>query len=178
MYVLSEAHVLAEVSDLPAATLHALVEANFGAYAAGVSTRITSGSYVAPAGERPSSGLDLGIKDVGIGVGIAKERGVRLRVGELCLEGMEGARGWGEKEGKAERLDSSSVFGSVRVGAGLGFESEVVRERDGRMTGRRATRRPRNPAPQPPRTRQTKPNRGPTSPSSAPWYTRAAVWPW
>lgn len=132
MYVLSEAHVLAEVSDLPAATLHALVEANFGAYAAGVSTRITSGSYVAPAGEKPSSGLDLGIKDVGIGVGIAREKGVRLRVGELCLEGMEGARGWGEMEGKSERLDSSSVFGSVRVGAGLGFESEVVRERDGK----------------------------------------------
>ncbi|CAI6241581.1 unnamed protein product [Periconia digitata] len=133
MYLLSEAHVLAESADLPSSVLESLIEQNFGAYAAGVSKRITSGSYIAPEGERPSSGLELGIKDVGIGVGIAREKGVRLRVGELSLEGMEGARAWGEREGNGmvERLDSSSVFGGVRVANGLGFESGVVKERDG-----------------------------------------------
>ncbi|PVI08460.1 NAD(P)-binding protein [Periconia macrospinosa] len=132
MYLLSEAHVLAEVSDLPAQTLESLIEQNFGAYAGGVSKRITSGSYVAAEGERPSSGLALGIKDVGIGVGIAKEKGLGLKVGELSLEAMERAKRWGEERGKEALMDSSSVFGSVRAQAGLEFESEVVKRRDGK----------------------------------------------
>ncbi|KAF2637959.1 NAD(P)-binding protein [Massarina eburnea CBS 473.64] len=130
-YTVSEAHVLGEKTGLPAGLLDTLIEQNFGAYAHAVSRRMVEGAYCPALGEAPSSGLELGIKDVGHGVGVAREHGVGLEVGELCLRAMGEAREWGEREGRGRRLDSTAVYGSVRVRAGLGFESGVVRERDG-----------------------------------------------
>lgn len=133
MTLLSEAHVLAEKSGLPASVLEDLVEENFGAYALGVSRRLTRGTYLPPVGEAPSSGLELGIKDVGHGVGLAREKDMRLRIGEMYLEAAEEARVYGEQRGR--RCDSSAVFGVVRQRAGLEFENEAVRERDGGVEG-------------------------------------------
>jgi 3-hydroxyisobutyrate dehydrogenase-like beta-hydroxyacid dehydrogenase len=129
MYLLSEAHVLAEKSGLPAPVLESLIEANFGAYAANTSKRLTSGSYMPAAGQAPNSGLELAIKDVGIGLGIAREQGVKLEVGEVSMGAMQEARAFGNEKGR--RLDSHSVFGIVRKKAGLEFENAAVRERDG-----------------------------------------------
>ncbi|KAF2447662.1 NAD(P)-binding protein [Karstenula rhodostoma CBS 690.94] len=129
MYLLSEAHVLAEKAGLPASVLESLIEANFGAYAANTSKRLTSGSYMPAAGQAPNSALELAIKDVGIGLGIANEQGVRLEVGELSMGAMEEARAFGEEKGR--KLDSHSVFGVVRKKAGLRFENEAVKKRDG-----------------------------------------------
>ncbi|KAF1915098.1 hypothetical protein BDU57DRAFT_262458 [Ampelomyces quisqualis] len=130
MVLLSEAHTLASVSGLPAETLHELVERNFGAYAAGVSERLIGGAYCPAAGEVPRSGLELGIKDVGHGVGLAREKGMRLRVGEMYLDAAGEAKAWGDERGR--RMDSSSVFGVVRTRAGERFETDVVKARDER----------------------------------------------
>ncbi|KAH5552937.1 hypothetical protein HBI25_179320 [Parastagonospora nodorum] len=128
MYLLSEAHTLASASGLPADTLHTLVSENFGTYAAGVSERLISGAYCPAEGEAPRSGLELGIKDVGHGVRVAKEKGLELRVGEMYLDAAGEAKVWGDERGR--RMDSSSVFGVVRARAGLEFETDVVRKRD------------------------------------------------
>ncbi|KAH7414466.1 hypothetical protein DE146DRAFT_731913 [Phaeosphaeria sp. MPI-PUGE-AT-0046c] len=122
MMLLSEAHTLAEISGLPSSTLHDLVAQNFGAYAAGVSERLVSGAYCPARGEAPRSGLELGIKDVGHGVQLAREGGMQLRVGEMYLGAAGEAKAWGDKEGR--RMDSSAVYGVVRERAGLGFERE------------------------------------------------------
>lgn len=129
MYLLSEAHVLAEKSGLPAPVLESLIEANFGTYAANTSKRLTSGSYMPSVGQAPNSALELAFKDVGIGLGIAREQGVRLEIGELSMGAMEEARTFGEEKGR--KLDSHSVFGVVRKKAGLEFENEAVKGRDG-----------------------------------------------
>jgi 3-hydroxyisobutyrate dehydrogenase-like beta-hydroxyacid dehydrogenase len=129
MFLLSEAHTLAEKVNLPTPVLESLIEQNFGAYAHGISRRLTSGAYYPAEGQAPSSGLELGIKDVGHGLSISKEKGIKLEVGELSMSAMEEAKVFGGKMGR--RMDSSSVFGVVRRRAGLAFETEVVRVRDG-----------------------------------------------
>jgi 3-hydroxyisobutyrate dehydrogenase-like beta-hydroxyacid dehydrogenase len=128
MFLLSEAHTLAEKAELPASVLESLIEQNFGAYAYGVSKRLTSGAYYPEEGQAPTSGLELGIKDVGHGVSVAREKGMRLEIGELSMGTMEEAKRFGDERGR--RLDSSSVFGVVRQRAGLEFETEGVRVRD------------------------------------------------
>ncbi|RYN35819.1 hypothetical protein AA0113_g1288 [Alternaria arborescens] len=128
MMLLSEAHVLAEKAGLPASVLESLVEENFGAYAHGVSKRLTSGSYLPAPGQAPSSGLELGIKDVGHGVSLAKQAGMTLGIGEMYLGAAEEAKAYGDEMGR--RCDSSAVFGIVRKRAGLDFESDRVKERD------------------------------------------------
>ncbi|KAL5429129.1 hypothetical protein PMIN04_000371 [Paraphaeosphaeria minitans] len=136
MYLLSEAHVLAEKSGLPATLLESLIEANFGAYAANTSKRLTSGSYMPTAGQAPNSALELAIKDVSIGLGIAKEQGVKLEIGELSMGSMQEAKAFGDESGR--KLDSHSVFGVVRKKAGLEFENEAVKERDGSREQKKA----------------------------------------
>ncbi|KAF2704452.1 NAD(P)-binding protein [Pleomassaria siparia CBS 279.74] len=128
MFLLSEAHVLAEKSGLAATVLECLTEENFGAYAHGVSQRLTTGAYYPAEGKAPSSGLELGIKDVGIGMGVAKGVSVELKVGQLSMRAMEEAKVFGDEKGR--KMDSSSVYGVVRQRAGLDFESESVKKRD------------------------------------------------
>jgi len=120
MYLLSEAHTLASLTDLPSSTLHTLIEHNFGAYASGVSERLISGAYCPAPGEAPRSGLELGIKDVGHGVSLARENGMKLEIGEMYLEAAGEAKKWGEE--RSRKMDSSAVFGVVREKAGLEFE--------------------------------------------------------
>jgi 3-hydroxyisobutyrate dehydrogenase-like beta-hydroxyacid dehydrogenase len=128
MYLLSEAHTLASLSDLSADTLHTLIDQNFGTYAAGVSERLISGAYCPAPGEAPRSGLELGIKDVGHGVNLAKEQGMQLKLGEMYLEAAGEAKKWGDERGR--KMDSSSVFGVARTRAGKEFETEVIQGRD------------------------------------------------
>ncbi|KAF2869717.1 hypothetical protein BDV95DRAFT_608557 [Massariosphaeria phaeospora] len=131
MYLLSEAHTLAEKAGLPAAVLESLVEQNFGAYAHGVSARMTGGAYFPAEGQAPASGLGLAIKDVGHGVSVAMGVGMQLKAGELSVAAMEEARVFGGAVGR--ELDSSSVFGVVRQRAGLEFATEEVKRRDEMM---------------------------------------------
>lgn len=130
MFLLSEAHTLASKTGLPSEALESLIDQNFGAYAKGVSDRLTSGAYYPARGQAPNSGLELGIKDVGHGVNLAREQGMRMEIGELYLDAATEAKKFGDEKGR--RCDSSSVFGTVRQRAGLEFETEKVKERDAR----------------------------------------------
>jgi len=68
--------------------------------------------------------MELGIKDVGHGVNLAKGKGMKLGIGEMYLEAAGEAKKWGD--GRGRKMDSSAVFGVVREKAGLEFE---VREK-------------------------------------------------
>ena len=129
MYLISEAHTLAEKSGLPSSVLESLIEQNLGTYAHGVSKRMTSGAYLPAEGQAPQSSLELGIKDVQHGVDLARSKGMRLDVGEAYVEAAKEAMQWSSEKGRP--LDSSGVFGVVRKRTGLGFENDVVQERDG-----------------------------------------------
>lgn len=128
MYLISEAHTLAEKSGLPSSVLESLIEQNLGSYAHGVSKRLTGGAYLPAGGQAPQSSLELGIKDVQHGIDLAKSKGMRLDVAEAYVDAAKEAKEWSNENGRA--LDSSSVFGIVRERAGVAFESVVVRERD------------------------------------------------
>lgn len=128
MFLISEAHVLAEKSGLPSDVLETLIGENFGSMALSDSQRMTQGIYYPAKGQAPYSDLDLGIKDVGHGLSIAKDKGMNLKVGELVMQHMTEAKQYGEENGR--RLDSSSMFGIVRGNAGLEFETDAVKLRD------------------------------------------------
>lgn len=128
MYLISEAHVFASKSGLPAEVLEELVKENFGTMAYLDSRRMTQGVYYPAVGQKPYSGLELGMKDVKIGMDIAEDEGMKLRIGELVMEAMEEAKRYGTEKGRL--LDSSSMFGVVRQNAGLSFETEDVKRRD------------------------------------------------
>lgn len=127
MYLISEAHTLAEKSGLPSSVLESLIEQNLGTYAHGVSKRLTSGAYLPADGQAPQSSLELGIKDVQHGVDLAKSKGMKLDIAENYVEAAKEAKEWSKEQSKP--LDSSSVFGVVRRRAGLDFESAEVKGR-------------------------------------------------
>lgn len=129
-FLIAEAHTLAEKSGLPSSVLESLIELNLGSYAHGVSKRLTTGAYLPGEGQAPQSSLELGIKDVQHGVDLARGKGMKLEVAESYVGAAKEAKEWSTEKGRA--LDSSSVFGVVRERAGLGFETEVVKERDAR----------------------------------------------
>ena len=131
MYLISEAHVFAEKSGLPADVLETLIGENFGAMALSDSQRMTQGIYCPAKDEKPYSDLGLGMKDVKIGLHIAKEKGMKLEVGHLVWATMDEAKAFGDSRGR--QLDSSSMYGIVRRSAGLEFETEHVMKRDGEI---------------------------------------------
>ncbi|EOA81917.1 uncharacterized protein SETTUDRAFT_181214 [Exserohilum turcica Et28A] len=133
MTLLSEAHVLAETSQLSSCVLDSLLELHFGTYALGVSRRLTSVAYLPAVGLEPASSLELGVRDVAHAVGVARENGMALRIGDLYLEAAGEAIKYGLETGR--KCDSSAVYGVVRRRAGLEFETRVVRERDGMGEG-------------------------------------------
>ena len=129
MEIVAEAHVLAEKTGLGNEAMEALLEQQYGPLALAMSKRITTGVYMPPRNERPYSDLTLALKDVGHGITVAKEAGTRLEVAEVALQHLNEAARYGENEGRA--LDSSSMYGVLRKQAGLDFESDVVKTRDG-----------------------------------------------
>lgn len=130
MELISETTVLAEKASLPAHALPSLLSLQYGPLAASMSDRLTSGAYMPAPDERPWSDLNLAVKDVGHGVRVAEENGCQLHVGETVLSHLKQAQKVGEEKGRA--LDSSSLYGVLREEAGLDFESEVVKRRDGK----------------------------------------------
>ena len=80
-------------------------------------------------GDRPFSGLDLALKDVGHGVDCAQKAGIPASVASMALENLKKADEVGKAKGR--RLDSSSMYGVLREQAGLDFETDLVKKRDG-----------------------------------------------
>ncbi|KAL3421252.1 3-hydroxyisobutyrate dehydrogenase, mitochondrial 1 [Phlyctema vagabunda] len=126
--LISEAHVLAEKTGLGAGVLESLIEENYGTYAYSISSRITSGAYAPPEGQKPMSDLNLAIKDVGHGITCGQNVGVKLEVAEVALNHLREAKKFSESQSDRP-LDSSSMYGILRQNAGLDFESDIVKGR-------------------------------------------------
>lgn len=127
---IAEAHVFAELSGLPKHVVDDLIKQNYGDYMHSISRKLMNGVYLPAKGERPRSDLALAIKDVRQGVECAREVGVRLDVAEVTMGHLFQAKRWSEEQGRA--LDSSAVYGVVRMESGLEFETDQVNKRDGR----------------------------------------------
>lgn len=129
---ISEAHVLAEKSGLPPAVLNDMIHQNYGAYAGSISEKLVTGVYCPPRGERPRSDVKLAVKDVSHGLDAAREVGMDLDVADVTFGRLGRAVDWGTRQGR--ELDSSAVYGVVRLDAGLDFENAAVRERRGKVS--------------------------------------------
>ncbi|CCF34098.1 6-phosphogluconate dehydrogenase [Colletotrichum higginsianum] len=126
MEVLSEAHVFAEKTGLGSPVLESMVSDMFGPVLESYSKRITSGSYAPPPDGKAGFDVALAMKDLRHALTCAKNAGTRLETCEAALRHMEKAR-----EFEAERpLDSSSMYGAVRLESGLDFYSDACKERD------------------------------------------------
>lgn len=129
MELVAEAHVFAEKTGLGNGAMESLIEHQYGSLALSMSRRLTTGAYMPHRDERPWSDLNLALKDVGHGIRCAEEAGTRLEVGEVALKHLEEAKRFADEEGRA--LDSSSMFGVLRREAGLDFETDLIKKRDG-----------------------------------------------
>lgn len=129
MEVVAEAHVFAEKTGLGSEAMETLIEQQYGPLPLSMSKRLTTGAYMPARGERPWSDLNLALKDVGHGIQCAKDSGMRLPVGEMVLEHLQEAKTFSNEKGRA--LDSSSMYGILRNQAGLEFETDLVKTRDG-----------------------------------------------
>lgn len=125
MEIVAEAHVFAEKSGLGDEAMSSLLEQQYGPLAHSISRRLTTGAYIPAPGQRPQSDLQLALKDVSHGVGCAEEAGAKLHVGEVVLRNLR------EASREERPLDSSSMYGVLRRQAGLDFETDLVKERDG-----------------------------------------------
>lgn len=129
MEVVAEAHVFAEKTGLGSEAMETLIEQQYGPLPLSMSKRLTTGAYMPAKGERPWSDLNLALKDVGHGIQCAQDSGMRLPVGEMVLQHLQEAKAFSEEKGRA--LDSSSMYGILRKQAGLKFETDLVKNRDG-----------------------------------------------
>ncbi|GJC87197.1 glyoxylate/succinic semialdehyde reductase 2, chloroplastic [Colletotrichum liriopes] len=128
MELVAEAHVFAEKTGLGTEAMEKLIEQQYGPLALSMSKRMTTGAYMPQRGGRPWSDLTLALKDVGHGIDCAEKFGARLKVGEVVLKNLSEAKSFSETEGRA--LDSSSMYGVLRMESGLPFETQLVKTRD------------------------------------------------
>lgn len=91
-----------------------LIEHQYRPLALSMSKRMTTGAYM-PA-------------DVGHAITCARDAGANLPVGEVVQKHLDQAKDFSDARGCS--LDSSSMFGVLRSQAGLGFEPDLVKDRD------------------------------------------------
>ncbi|GKT46212.1 putative oxidoreductase YfjR [Colletotrichum spaethianum] len=128
MELVAEAHVFAEKTGLGTEAMENLIEQQYGPLALSMSRRMTSGAYMPSQGERPWSDLTLALKDVGHGIDCAERAGARLEVGEVVFKHLSEATRY--SDGERRPLDSSSMYGVLRMESGLSFETQLVKTRD------------------------------------------------
>lgn len=125
--VVGVAHTIIEKAGLGVETAEALIKEQIGPVGLMVSNRLTSGAYMPPRGERPWSpainGLAAGRQ--------ALKSGPQPRLLSLVLQQLEEAVDYAE--GIDREIDASAIYGVIRKDAGLSFETEQVKKRDGDM---------------------------------------------
>lgn len=121
--LISEAHVFAEKTGLGTAQMEQFIGSMFGPVLESYSKRMTTGAWAPPLDVKPGFGVDLASKDARHAVSLAKENGTTLPTIETALARMTAAR-----EYAGESLDSSSLYGTARLEAGLPFWSENSRQ--------------------------------------------------
>ncbi|KZL77948.1 NAD binding domain of 6-phosphogluconate dehydrogenase [Colletotrichum tofieldiae] len=127
--VIAEAHVFAEKAGLGIADVENLIQQQIGPAGLLISQRLTTGAYMPPRGERPwaDAGLAvLGGKEV---QATAADCGVQLSVSSLVMRNVEEAKAYGDSIER--QLDVSALYGILRMKAGLSFETDYVKQRDG-----------------------------------------------
>ncbi|KAH8599093.1 NAD binding domain of 6-phosphogluconate dehydrogenase-domain-containing protein [Bisporella sp. PMI_857] len=123
MELISEVQVFAEKSGLGTVLMEKFIGDMFGPVADSYSKRLTSGSYAPPLTTPPGFAVSLAIKDAKHALSIANDMDMRLPVSEIALSNMLNARNFA-----GENLDSSSMYGTIRVQSGLSFWSAQSRQ--------------------------------------------------
>lgn len=129
MEIVAETHVFAEKTGLGNGPVESLIEQQYGPLALSMSKRLTTGAYMPGREQRPWSDLNLALKDVGHGIDCAREAEMELPVGKVVQKHLQEAKKVSDSEGRP--LDSSSMYGVLRRQAGLDFETDLVKRRDG-----------------------------------------------
>ncbi|KAL5343890.1 hypothetical protein BJX70DRAFT_352001 [Aspergillus crustosus] len=123
MEAVGEAQVFAEKTGLGTAAMEELIGESFGPVAGGYSKRLTSGVWAPPLDTRPGFGVSLAIKDAEHATSIANDVNATLPGLEIAHNNLRTAR-----EYAGECLDSSSMYGILRMEAGLPFWNETSRQ--------------------------------------------------
>ncbi|KAH6685985.1 6-phosphogluconate dehydrogenase family protein [Plectosphaerella plurivora] len=121
--LIAEVLVFAEKTGSGVKQLEEFIGNMFGPVLESYSRRMTSGSYAPPLDTRPGFAVALASKDARHAVNVAKAHQTALPTIELALARMTAAR-----EYAGESLDSSSLYGTTRLEAGLPFWSENSRQ--------------------------------------------------
>ncbi|CAI6089455.1 unnamed protein product [Clonostachys chloroleuca] len=114
--LIAEAQVFAEKSELGTAQMEEFIGIMFGPVLQSYSRRMTSGAYAPPLNVTPGFSAALATKDCKHALSMAQENGTRLKTLEAALGHLIAAR-----EYAGESLDSSSMYGAVRLEAELPF---------------------------------------------------------
>ncbi|KAL4880750.1 hypothetical protein BJY04DRAFT_190749 [Aspergillus karnatakaensis] len=123
MEAVGEAQVFAEQTGLGTKAMEELIAESFGGVAGGYSKRLTSGIYAPPLDTRPGFGVSLAIKDADHALSIANDVKAKLPGLELANINMKASRDYA-----GECLDSSSMYGVLRMEAGLPFWNDTSRK--------------------------------------------------
>ncbi|OJJ01326.1 hypothetical protein ASPVEDRAFT_627348 [Aspergillus versicolor CBS 583.65] len=123
MEAVGEAQVFAEQTGVGTSAMEELITESFGPIAGGYSNRLTSGIYAPPLGTRPGFGVSLAIKDAEHALSLAKGVNARLPGVEIAHGNMQSARDYA-----GECLDSSSMYGILRMEAGVSFWNDASRQ--------------------------------------------------
>ncbi|KAL2856632.1 hypothetical protein BJY01DRAFT_203173 [Aspergillus pseudoustus] len=123
MEAVGEAQVFAEQTGLGTAAMEQLITESFGGVAGGYSKRLTSGIYAPALDTRPGFGVSLAIKDAEHALSLASDFQVSLPSLEIAHNNMRASRDYA-----GECLDSSSMYGTLRVNAGLPFWNGTSRQ--------------------------------------------------
>lgn len=86
---------------------------------------MTSGIYAPPLETRPGFGVSLAIKDAEHALSLAKRVDARLPGVEIAHGNMQSARDYA-----GECLDSSSMYGILRMEAGMSFWNDASQGED------------------------------------------------
>ncbi|CAG8940268.1 unnamed protein product [Penicillium salamii] len=123
MEVIAEAQVFAEVTGIGNQQLEEFIGNMFGPVLESYSKRITAGAYAPPLDTSPGFAAALASKDMKHALSIAASNGTRLPTLEVASSRLASAR-----EYAGECLDSSAIYGTGRLEAGLSFWSEKSRQ--------------------------------------------------
>lgn len=91
-------------------------------------SRNRDGKYLPPAGQKPMMTVPASMKDSNHALNLAKQSGSKLPIIEQFQESLKKA-----VDLRGENIDISGSYGYYRTLAGLDFENDVVKKRDGKM---------------------------------------------
>jgi 3-hydroxyisobutyrate dehydrogenase and related beta-hydroxyacid dehydrogenases len=123
MEVIAEAQVFAEVTGIGNQRLEEFIGNMFGPVLESYSKRMTTGAYAPPLDTYPGFAAALASKDMKHALSIAASHSTRLPTLEIASNHLKSAQ-----EYAGECLDSSAVYGTGRMEAGLSFWSESSRQ--------------------------------------------------